>query len=72
MFLKMCFVLKIHVGYPVLPTFTNVFYLIDLPRIIVCFIFNNFRVFLSSILFNFVSFCFHKTLLQICNWGKPL
>lgn len=45
-------------GYPVLPTSTNVFYLTDLPRIIVCFIFNTFRVFLSSTLFNFVSFVF--------------
>lgn len=38
MFSEMCFVLKIHVSYPVLPTITNVFYQIDLPRIIVCFI----------------------------------
>lgn len=38
MFSEMCFVLKIHVRYPVLPTITNVFYLIDLLRIIVCII----------------------------------
>lgn len=69
MFSKMYFVLKIHVSYPVLPTFTNVFYMIDPPRIIVCF---NFKVFLSSILFNLVSFFFHKTVFQPCNWGKPL
>jgi hypothetical protein len=69
MFSKMCFVLKSHVSCPVLPTVTNVFYLIDLPRIKFALTSEYFYLQFYLILFHF---CSYKTMFQICNWDKPL
>lgn len=61
MFSKMCSVLKIHVSYPVLPTFTNIFYLTDLPRIIVCFILTSEYFYLQ-----FYLILFHSVFIRQC------